>query len=195
MNKSTIAYASVIVAAICLLSGCAGIPISTLWHFRSFGADDLLQVNPADVRAAVQLDNGADLGEPPDLTVELKLNGEAQRTFRARLEKLRTGAALGPGIGEEEPGKHWYLFALSADGVQSFRRLQQYLRKHIGPDGDFPDGKLALSINVQGLDLNSELRAQGTLFIKTRLRLDRNDGFYTLFDGNYAIESDSAAQK
>ncbi|HET7307761.1 MAG TPA: hypothetical protein VFK24_08115 [Gammaproteobacteria bacterium] len=165
---------------------------STLWHFRSFGPDDLLQVKPADVRAAVQLDNGVSLSEPPALTVKLVFNGEPATTFQAPLGKIRAGISLGPDVGAAKTGKHWYLFALSAAGVQSFRRLQKYLRTHIGPDGNFPHGTFTFSVNVQGLDLSGaarkRARAQGKLYLQTRLSLNQTDGFYTLFNGRFPAD-------
>lgn len=50
------------VSATLVISACAGVPFSTLWHYRNFGPKDFLKTDPSTLRAAIQLDDGVSLG-------------------------------------------------------------------------------------------------------------------------------------
>ena len=186
----------IFVAAMLALSACAGVPFSTLWHFRNFGPKDFLRTDPAAVRAALQLDDGVSLGNtPPALNVTLKFKNEPQQKFEMPLEVLKEGPWVGAGTEGAEKGKHWYLLALSDKGVVRYRDLQAAIAGHLDAAGRFRQhGSLGISMQTNQLQFSGaeieRLRKNHRMFMQARLELSRKNGFYTLYKGEFKVSPD-----
>lgn len=176
--------------AIVAVAGCSGIPLSTMWHFRNFGPENLLQTDPTLIRAAVQLENGVHInGKSSKLDVEFKFEGEPSQKYSLPFVVLEASPWVGAGTGKADPGKHWYLFALSPEGVQAFRNMQLTLRKHLDDSGHFDEHvKVNVTVQTGHLDFGEAARKRiheaGKMFLQIRLELSPRDGFYTLYDGH-----------
>ena len=187
-------------AAMLALSACAGVPLSTAWHFRNFGPKDFLYTNPATVRAAIQLDDGVSLGStPPVLNVTLKFKNEPQQKFEMPLEVLKEGPWVGAGRGRAEKGRHWYLLALSDKGVVQYRDLQKAMARNQDPAGRFKKhGSLEISMHTSHLQLDDaeieRLRKNDHMFMQARLELSRKNGFYTLYKGEFKVSAGMTKQ-
>lgn len=193
-----LASAMLIAAVAASLGGCAGIPLATMWHFRSFGPKDFLQVQPSKVRAAIELADGIELRNPPGhLNVTLKFGSQAPHEFQMPLKLVGEGASLPAGAGDAEPGKHWYLLALSPQGTAQFAALQDLLRQTIDAAGHFKQhGSFEIEVETGTMKFSdaqkARLKRTRRLFIRTRLRLLPNDAFYTLYDGELPYKPDTA---
>ena len=180
-------------AAFSTLAACAGMPLSTMWHFRNFGPKDFLQTDPSTVRAAIQLDDGVSLGStPPELNVALKFKDEPEQKFRIPLVVLKEGPWVGAGTGKAEAGKHWYLLALSDKGVRAYRQLQQTLNGNLDAAGHFrKHGSFTVGVRTNPLRYSDaaeeRLHKTGSLFLQSRLELSAKDGFYTLYKGDIKL--------
>lgn len=175
------------------LAACAGVPLSTMWHFRNFGPRDFLATDPSALRAALQLRDGVRLGEkPPELDVRLQFGNETAQMFAMPLTVLKEGSWVGAGTGKAEAGKHWYLLALSDKGVRAYRQLQQTLNGNLDASGHFrKHGSLTVSVQTNPLQYSDaakeRLHETGRLFLQTRLELSAKDGFYTLYKGTMKV--------
>jgi|SRR5690625_1691120 len=192
MNTKT-SLVLLLLATVLTVAGCSGVPFSTLWHFRNFGPRDLLKTDPAMIRAAVQVKDGVNVDtRTAALDVQIAFANEAPRKFSLPLVMLRKGPWVGAGTGKAEHGKHWYLFALSPEGVQSFRGMQQYLGRHLDDKGQFKQhGKVNVSVSSGRFHLNDattqRVKDSHELFMQVRLELSPRDGFYTLYKGTIPV--------
>ena len=196
MNRRRFIWAPAIAL---LLAGCSGVPSATLWHYRNFGPADFLKADPNELRAALQLEDGVDLGtKPPEVGVEVRFENRAPQSFAMPLEVLKQGPWVGAGAGKAEAGRHWYLLALSPAGVQAFRSLQRALARHVGPSGRFDrHGSLEASVATGALQFDAaarqRLRAAKKMYFQARLELSPGDGFYTLYQGYLDVSGTAAA--
>lgn len=199
MNSQRFYKILVLVAVGITLAGCSGIPFSTLWHFRNFGPKDFLQTNPATLRVAIQLRDGVNLGDkPPELGVNVKFAGESVQKFSMPLVVLKEGPWVGAGTGKANAGKHWYLLALAATGIEAYRNLQQELNRHVDASGQLEKhGNLTISVQTNKLRFSKiaqkRLLKDGHLFLQSRLELSPQGGFYTLYKGEIPLNNPSNA--
>jgi len=193
MTAQRILRTFLLTALAVMLVACAGAPLSTLWHYRDFGPADFLQTDPSALRAALQLRDGVSLGKnPPELDVKLQFAHEAVQTFTMPLTVLKEGPWVGAGTGKAAAGTHWYLLALSEEGIGAYRRLQQTLNRNLDASGHFgKHGSLTVSVQTNQLQSSDtakqRLRKTGRLFLQTRLELSAKDGFYTLYKGELKL--------
>ena len=168
--------ATAALTTVVLLAGCAGVPLKTMWKLRSFGVDDFAAVDPADVRAAIQLED--DLVVKPGATaLKVALHGTdgSAREFSVPLHTVRQGRNVGDSLPPAKSGRHWYLFDLTEEGVEDFKALQRELQA--------PREQGSISIEVASAFENPPDADRGKLPMEIRLQLDAEDGFFVLFDG------------
>ena len=48
-----------LLALAALVAGCTSVPLSTMWRLRNFGPDQLLALEPTELRAAARVDRRA----------------------------------------------------------------------------------------------------------------------------------------
>ncbi len=181
------------ISATLVISACAGVPFSTLWHYRNFGPKDFLKTEPSALRVAIQLDDGVSLGrKPPELKAIMQYKGEAEQTFLMPLKVLEQGPWVDAGTGGAEKGKHWYLLALSDEGVKNYRRLQAELAINIDASGHFEKhGQFTIRVSTGKLEYTDAARARldktRRQFTQIRLELSSKDGFHTLYKGEVKV--------
>lgn len=193
MHKRHAVQTFAFVAVMLMLCACAGVPFSTLWHFRNFGPKDFLQTDPAAVRAAFQLDDGVTLGNTsPELNVSLKFKGEPVQKFAMPLVVLKEGPWVGAGTEGAEKGKHWYLMGLSEKGVARYRDLQEVIARNLDASGKFKKhGSSEIAVHTGPMHFShaeiKRLRKDDRIFMQARLELSRKEGFYTLYKGKFKV--------
>ncbi|MDN5864736.1 MAG: hypothetical protein L0I62_05910 [Gammaproteobacteria bacterium] len=191
---------ALLLAAMVCMAGCSGIPLSTMWHFRNFGPEDLLHTDPSAIRAAVQLKDGIHIkAGAAKLEIGMKFEGESPQTYHLPLKVLREGPSVGAGVGEAEPGKHWYLFALSPQGGRSFRVMQQELGLHVDASGRLKKhGEVNITVHMGQFDFGDvamkHVKEAGKIFVQIRLELSPRDGYYTLYEGEVPYTFSKSAE-
>lgn len=169
---------------VALLGGCAGVPWSTLWRMRDFGPADLVRLDPAHLRAAVQLPVAVDLKNGvTTLAIGLTRKDGGKKKFVLPLRRVAEGRAVDPGLPPAGDSRHWLLFRLTAEGVQSFRHLQDEL--HAGADA-YREAVISVHFDLAEAS-ERQLAAQSAkppaLPFSLWLRLRTADGFFELFGG------------
>ena len=192
MNTRHALQALAFVSVALLTSACAGVPFSTLWHYRNFGPKDFLQTDPSALRAAIQLDNGVVLGDQPRLDVDLQFKGESGQKFTMPLKLIAQGPWVGAGTGAAVEGRHWYLMGLSEKGAAEYRDLQKAIAGHVDASGHMDKaGSLRIFVQTGHLRFDDaeveKLRGSRTMFMQARLVLSKKDGFYTLYKGRMTV--------
>jgi hypothetical protein len=110
-----------VLAAAVLAAGCSSIPLATLWRLRSFGPEQLFALDPTQLRAAARVDARATMRS---VTIGLDIepaDGSARRAYLIPLEQ----PAADPRLEPAPPGRRWYAFALSPEGLAEYRRIQR----------------------------------------------------------------------
>ncbi|MCP3906064.1 MAG: hypothetical protein GY715_20775 [Planctomycetes bacterium] len=172
--------------ALASLTACSGMPLGTMWKMRSFTADDFANIEPAQLRAAIQIDD--DITIKPDAT-QLKVtivDGDGKPFLEAPipLRILRNGRSVGKDPSKAPKGRHWYLFDIPPEARTEFAKLQGALAAW-----DDADGSIALEV-ASAFDSAPDGQR---LDLEIRLLLDRKDGFFTLFDGKVDLPKHSGA--
>jgi hypothetical protein len=152
------------------LAGCMSIPVSTLWRLRSFDIDDLLALNPADLRAAVLSDPRVRFAYV-DLNITLQLKAQAEERTVIRLDALQKGDAR---LERAADNRRWTIFALDAAGIAAFDRLRQGLARARGQSG----GSLTLGVSTKEAEVPPDLATR--LPLRLDLLLDSKEGWFTL---------------
>lgn len=113
--------------ALLLITGCASIPLSTLWQMRNFDAADLATVQPRDVRLAGLVDPVPLSIDPAHSQLELRLTprveGASDEYYRF---DLRETQVYDPRLTPER-NPRWQVFALDDASVVTWTRLQPRL--------------------------------------------------------------------
>lgn len=118
---------AMLVIALLLITGCASIPLSTLWQIRNFDAADLAAVQPRDVRLAGLIDPAPLSIDPAHSQLELRLTprseGAADEYYRFNLRETqvydpRLNLGHNPRL---------QVFALDDTSVVTWSRLQPRL--------------------------------------------------------------------
>jgi hypothetical protein len=106
-----------------LLAGCAHVPLGTLWKLRSFGPEDFVALNPADLRAAVRAPTAFVFAkEGHELQVVLIEDG---RTAVDATAALAIEASVA-GVSNLKPrdGATWRVMRLTPEGERALGRIQ-----------------------------------------------------------------------
>ena len=195
----TTAAATIILAiASTALSGCAGVPLSTMWHFRDFGPQNLVETDPAQVKAALRTWSGVDLnGGPPELHITFQFEGEQSQRYEMPMSLLTDNAATQQ-LPDPGKGLEWYVFALSPAGVKSFRDMQQMLKDHMDASGKIrPHGTLNVVISTDKMQMSptvmGRIQNEKALPLQIRLQLSPAEGYYTMYEGEIPVKPQAAA--
>src|SRR5262245_29403735 len=113
-----------------LLVGCATMPLGTAVKLSRISLDDVLSADPSFVRAAVELDQRAQL-ELSGSTLQITLlRGNAADTLDIPLKILATGREVHVGLPIPQSGRYWTLLALTDQGADLLRELQARARQN-----------------------------------------------------------------
>ncbi|SET07886.1 hypothetical protein [Thalassotalea agarivorans] len=162
-----------VVLAVCALSACANIPLSTMVKYSTFDEQDFLEVNAQDVSSKVSLVGGLTL-EPQGSQLGVVLDYEDnKKTFKFPLQvsKKEFFEAQEGWFSDVGP-THVYTLELTEDGIKQFRLLQNDIRQSLPKS-------LTLSVTAN-FDDSTELTEDNT--ISVMVRLAPQDGYTTLID-------------
>lgn len=165
-----------------LLSSCASIPLGTMLDFSTFGKEDVVNIQPQDVRAKIQLDKPAEADiRSVKLAVELS-TVKGMKTFSFPLQLLNE-RSIEPveGFFSTAPGKTEYCFKLSDDAIANFITAQQILQQEKSEE-------FKLSVSSDFKTLPPDVTEIGlSIFLQIR----EEQGFVTLFDNaKLAVQHD-----
>lgn len=163
----------VVIVFVILLSSCASLPLGTMLEFRSFGKDDLLKIQPQDLRAKIQVDEPvrADI-ESAQLTLVLTTE-KGSREFKfplLLLDELKIKPT--EGLFSKSAGKTEYTLRLADEAMKNFMTTQQIIR-------DAQSGRFNFSVTTDFEKFPSEVTEIG---LSIFLKLSEEKGFVTLFD-------------
>ncbi|WP_233081905.1 hypothetical protein [Rheinheimera soli] len=163
----------VVIVFVILLSSCASVPLGTMLEFGSFGKDDLLKIQPQDLRAKIQVDEPvrADI-ESAQLTLVLTTE-KGSREFKfplLLLDELKIKPT--EGLFSTSAGKTEYTLRLADEAMKNFMTTQQIIR-------DAQSGSFNFSVTTDFEKFPSEVTEIG---LSIFLKLSEEKGFVTLFD-------------
>lgn len=164
------------------LSGCAHVPLGTMWAMRNFERADLVAMEPAGLRAAIRVPDAFVVErEGHLLRATLKQDGGPEQTLEAQLVVEFTTA--GSETFERKPGHRWHSFKLTPEGERGFRAIQQALGAI--PEGS--KGSFALEV-VPNMAIPAADRKSGHIGeFSVMIRLGADMGWLTLVD-DYPID-------
>lgn len=158
---------------ITMISGCANIPVATLFELRSFDENAFVALKPEDIRTKIQLDAPVEANVAETrLSLQLETNmGERQFTYPLILVAERK-------LAEEEswfnstPARTEYELALAPDGINAFNAVQASIQS------DKPTN-FAISVNAK-LKEHSMINSEVVLTILLKLYAEKE--YFTLID-------------
>ena len=155
------------------LSGCASIPLGTMVKFSSFDEQQLLVMQPRDIRARIQIEEPAKLNvETAELTLTLQTEqGELFYEYPLTLI-AKTRIAPVEGFFTSRPGQTEYTLKLSDLARENFKAAQQELARQ-QPKG------FSFSVSANFDDFPED-RTEITFSIA--LQLDPTEGYFNLFE-------------
>lgn len=195
MNSQRFLKIFAIGISVAALSACAGIPLSTMWHFRNFGPQNLVQTDPAQVRSALRTWSDLDLnGGAPQLHMTLQFEGEQARDFEMPMSRITGTAAAAARLPNPGTGREWYIFKLSPAGVAEFQKMQHAFESHMDASGKLEKhADLTIKFNTDRMQPSStaKQRMQDTkkIPVEIRLELSPKDGYYTLYSGEIPVNA------
>lgn len=120
---------AITLAALLLLVGCASIPLSTMLRLSALEPNKLAQVDPGEVRVRVSIPEAYELNVPESrLTLALSTEGGEERNARMGLSLLQqTREQRSAGLFAGNLSVSTYVLALTPEGAQQMRSMQQFL--------------------------------------------------------------------
>jgi hypothetical protein len=111
------------------ITGCASVPLSTMWRLRNFTPQDVAILDPEDIGVAVQLPDELTLDEDRvTFNIQLFRKADDDRELaleeRADLETVEVGQRVITPVPAARDGRHWHVLKLSEEALASFRRFQ-----------------------------------------------------------------------
>ncbi|MFO1435252.1 MAG: hypothetical protein U1F34_02365 [Gammaproteobacteria bacterium] len=166
-----------------LLSGCAGIPLSTMVRMARFDPKTLLSLDPAEFLVAINTDARVQSIASAPTTFELKITPRDPALW-SPLERSVAMQAIAVssdlGLAPAPVGRRWLVFGFDAGAGAELRAIQQHFRSL--QQRESGGGSIGLGIGQQWLAQNySTLRDQE---VETWLRLDAHEGFFKLWHGH-----------
>lgn len=165
-----------------LLGACASVPLKTAWKLRKVTPETLLSTEPADVRAAVELDRRFDLDvSRTALNMTLLAREGPDEEVAVPLRSLATGDRVHPELPEAPPGRYWTVLGLTAEGRDRMVEVQAIARDH-------RDEYSGMNIQMKarfGEEISPELLSAYP--VQFWVRLTPEMGYVKLFDGRLDV--------
>lgn len=162
-----------VTAVILMLSSCASIPVGTMLKFSTLDEQELLVIQPRDIRARIQIEEPAKLNiETAELTLTLQTE-QGERLYEYPLTLIaQTQIAPVEGFFSRRPGQTEYTLKLSDIARENFKAAQQELRRQ-QPKG------FSFSVSANFDEIPQD-RTELTFSIA--LQLDPSEGYFNLFE-------------
>lgn len=158
-------------AVLLALGACASMPLSTLWKLSQFGPDDLLRIEPSQLRVAAATAEGVrpDAGQTT-LVVDLVARDGSKRSIELALQEAS---------GEIAPAQK-RAWTIARPTTASERRLAE-LRDELRANPDAEPDSVAIHVNV----MIHERPAQDvrTLHLHVAIKLAAGEPWLSLFEG------------
>jgi hypothetical protein len=149
-------------------AACTSVPVSTLWKFARFDRAALLAVDPAQLRAAALVDQRATM-KNVTMKVTLTPKDGKESAYVVMLAAPVSRDARLPGA---PAGRHWEIFALTAEGQRDFLRMRE-------AGVSLPPGSsLALTLSAREGTVPPDLVRRFPL--RLDLMLDTREGWFTV---------------
>ena len=152
-----------------LTAGCTSVPLATMWRLRSFNAERLFALDPAQLRAAARVDSRATM---KNVTITLDVepaDGSARRTYLIPLEQPVDDLRL-----ERPPAdRRWFAFALSKPALAEYQRI----KREYASAAKGSRGTLKIAASDDGT-IPPDLKRAFPL--RVDVLLDSAEGFFTL---------------
>ena len=108
-----------------VLCSCASVPLSTLWKAKNLTPQDLAQIKPADLRAAIQSEpEFLDISPSPILGVYFHQTDHSPKEFSFELQRLEEDLS---GLPEPDAKSSWVAFRLKESEEEPFAEMQNQL--------------------------------------------------------------------
>lgn len=161
-----------------LLSACSSIPLSTMVKLSSFDEQQLTLLNVADIRAKITINQFINLDlENTNMGISIENDsGEMQLAFPLKVLSVTQNPAQ-TGFLSKKNASQTFLLKLSAAGEKDFKKLQQQLQQP-------KKSKIGFSVDAKlkkNKELTPEQQAQ-TIVMTIEMKINNQDGFFTLFD-------------
>lgn len=158
-----------LLALAALGAGCSSVPLSTMWRLRDFNADQLLALDPTELRAAARVDTRAAM---KNVTITLEVepaDGSARRVYLIPLEQ----PVSDPRLERAPKDRRWFAFGLSKQGLVEYQRIKREY-------GSIPKGSRG-AVKIAAADdgtIPPELMRAFPL--RVDILLDPAEGYFTL---------------
>ena len=172
MNFQQIRRTITLLSVTALLSACMGIPLTSVPRLLKL-PDQLLTLNPAEFKVAVQLDDrmSPPAGSSPtlDISIHPKNPGDYAPVDRKIPMQLSVSNGVALGLDRADSGRRWLLYSFPASSQAELAAIQTQFTVGISQDSMvLPDNKL-----------------DGTRW-ETWLQTEAKDGFFELWSGTVA---------
>jgi hypothetical protein len=158
-----------LLAALLLIAGCTTVPLSTIWKLRSFGPEQLVALNPKELRAAARVDSRVTMSGVMIVVEVEPAAGAPKRRYELKLDAPQRED---PRLERAPAGRRWFVFALSPQGVEEFERIKREY-------ASIPKGSRGtVSVSAEEGFVPPEL--QKKFPVRTDLLLEPADGYFTL---------------
>jgi hypothetical protein len=169
-----------------VLSGCGGIPIRSIPRLMNLQSE-LLVLNPAEFKFALQIDNyvAPSPNSVPLLELSIKparLGGfeEYSKMLPMRFESSAAPAGLSPASKE----RRWLIYSLSLESQSELMALQVRMKKLMAEKQSNGGGSLSVGIHQDGLAPNDPRFAN--MRWDSWLQTEIKSGYFELWSGTVA---------
>ncbi|MBK9117332.1 MAG: hypothetical protein IPM22_17350 [Betaproteobacteria bacterium] len=177
--------AAALVTAASLLSGCAGVPLTTSARMLAKGNDYVIRADPAQLRIALNVDARikAAAVAPPVLHLVARTDAaHPAPDFVRDIPLVAEGADPAQlGLPATGAGRAWMIYGLDAAGARQMAELQQRLA---AMRAGKQKGTLAIGVRIEGVA--EAVPQYATTRIETWMRVAAADGFFELWSGRIA---------
>lgn len=165
------------------LCSCTSIPLGTMLEFRSFGKNDLIELDPEQIRAKLRVDEPVRM-DTDEVKLSLQIEtAEGVRLFNFPLTLLNENSIEAEdGWFSSSAAKTEYVLELSDEGVENFKATQMMLSSeeslgfNLQVNGGFEELPEDLEEVVLSIFLKlSDDRDYTTMLKNARLEISRED--------------------
>jgi hypothetical protein len=190
MNFQQIRRTITLLSVTALLSACMGIPLTSVPRLLKL-PDQLLTLNPAEFKVAVQFDDRMlpPAGSSPTLDISIHPKNPADYAPVDRKIPMHLSVSNGVALGLDraDSGRRWLLYSFPAASQAELAAIQNQF-KRIKADNDAKGNKGGGTFTV-GISQDSMVvpdnKLDGTRW-ETWLQTNAKDGFFELWSGTVA---------
>ncbi len=159
------------VAIVAASSGCASVPLATMWKMRDITVDTFFAKDPRQLRVALRTTDRLK-GPPGNPKFVIRADAPSKSfCYAFTLTPVDPTAAGEPPLDKLPTQRRWYVFALARQGLDAFDRARREVASLKGQE-------VAMALNVeQSLDFPDDT---GSVPFGIDIAFDRKDGYFPL---------------